>query len=124
MIDDQRASAAEGPLPCSPNGTVLSVAARDNKFDKECLAAPGDDAFTIEFDNQDPAVPHNVSIYHRGPGGKALFKGEITFGPRKISYAVPAQPPGTYEFRCDPHDDTMVGTFVVGNAGSAGATGV
>ncbi|MGH9011545.1 MAG: cupredoxin domain-containing protein [Acidimicrobiia bacterium] len=70
-------------------------------------------AFTIEFDNQDVAVPHNVAIYETAGSTKALFKGEVIFGPRKIAYSVPAQVAGTYEFRCDPHDDTMIGTFIV-----------
>ncbi|MEW6477479.1 MAG: cupredoxin domain-containing protein [Actinomycetota bacterium] len=112
------ATAESGPA-CSPSGTALSVAAKDKKFDKDCLAAPADQAFTIEFDNQDPAVPHNVAIYDVANGNKALFKGEVFVGPRKMTYEVPAQPSGTYEFRCDPHDDTMIGTFIVGDGQAA-----
>jgi hypothetical protein len=56
-----------------------------------------------------------VAIYD-GPGSKeARFKGEVIFGPNTVTYTVPAQPAGTYEFRCDPHDETMIGTFVVGD---------
>ena len=40
-------------------------------------------------------------------------------GPRQTTYAVPAQPAGTYQFRCDPHDDTMIGTFIVGDGQAA-----
>lgn len=110
------AVAAAEPAPaCSPDGTALSIAAKDKKFSKDCLAAPADQAFTIEFDNQDPAVPHNVAIYDKPGGNKALFKGQVFFGPNKMTYSVPAQKSGTYEFRCDPHDDTMIGTFIVGD---------
>lgn len=112
-------AAAEGAPACSPDGTALSISAKDKKFDKECLAAPADQAFTIEFDNQDPAVPHNVAIYDKANGNKALFKGEVFFGPNKMTYSVPAQASGTYEFRCDPHDDVMLGTFVVGDGTAA-----
>ena len=98
---------------CTPAGTALSVAAKDKKFDKDCLAAPAGQAFTIDFDNQDPAVPHNVSIYDTSHANKPLFKGQIIFGPSETTYSVPAQVAGTYEFRCDPHDDVMIGTFVV-----------
>ena len=105
-------AAAEAPA-CTPDGTALSIAAKQSKFDKECLAAPAGEAFTIDFDNQDIAGPHNVSIYEKAGSSKALFKGEVIRGPSKITYSVPAQVAGTYEFRCDPHDDKMIGTFVV-----------
>lgn len=106
-------AAAEASPACTPAGTALSIAAMEKKFDKDCLAAPAGEAFTIEFDNQDVAVPHNVAIYETAGGNKSLFKGEVIVGPRKITYSVPAQPSGTYEFRCDPHEDTMIGTFIV-----------
>ena len=114
------AVAAAEPAPgCAPGGTALSISAKDKKFDKDCLAAPADQAFTIEFDNQDPAVPHNVAIYDTANGNKALFKGQVFFGPNTMTYSVPAQASGTYEFRCDPHDDTMIGRFIVGDGTAA-----
>jgi plastocyanin len=106
-------SAAAEPPSCTPEGTALSIAARDKKFDKDCLAAPAGQDFTIDFDNQDTITRHNVAIYDTAGGGKVLFKGEVVFGPRKITYSVPAQAAGTYEFRCDPHAETMIGTFIV-----------
>lgn len=116
-------SAASTSEPaCTPAGTALSIAAKDKKFDKDCLAAPAGEAFTIEFDNQDATVPHNVSIYDTAHGNKPLFKGEVILGPRQTTYAVPAQPAGTYQFRCDPHDDTMIGTFIVGDGQSTSPT--
>ena len=118
LIPAGDASSAEtAPAPaCSAAGASLSISAKDKKFDKDCLAAPADQDFTIAFDNQDATVRHNVAIYD---GNKELFKGEIIVGPNKTTYAVPAQPAGTYQFRCDPHDETMVGTFVVGNGRSS-----
>ena len=107
-------AATESPPACTPSGTALAIAAREKQFDKDCLAAPAGQAFTISFDNQDPAVPHNVSIYDTGiVGEKVLFKGDVIVGPSTTTYSVPAQTAGTYEFRCDPHDETMLGTFVV-----------
>jgi plastocyanin len=112
-------SAPESGAACAPTGTTLSIAAKEKKFDKDCLAAPADQEFTIAFDNQDAAVPHNVAIYDTARGDKVLFKGEIIMGPNKVTYAVPAQPAGTYQFRCDPHDETMLGTFIVGDGRSS-----
>jgi plastocyanin len=114
------ATASAEPAPaCSPSGTALTIAAKDRKFDKDCLAAPADQPFTIEFDNQDSSVPHNVAIYDRANGKKPLFKGEVIIGPKKIAYSVPAQASGTYEFVCEPHDFTMIGTFIIGNGKTA-----
>ena len=109
-------SAAEGAAAtCSPEGTALAIVAADNKFDKDCMAAPADQAFTIELDNQDNGIPHNVSLYDTADGGKKeLFKGEIISGPSKTTYQVPAQAAGKYEFICDPHEGFMRGAFIVG----------
>jgi plastocyanin len=100
---------------CSPNGTALSITASDSKFDKDCMAVPPNEASTIAFDNEDRGIPHNVSIYEDDTASKALFKGEVTEGPKKITYNVPALPEGRYFFRCDPHPEFMYGAFVVGN---------
>ena len=78
-------------------------------FDKECLAAPADSAFTIRFDNADAGVPHNVSVLS---GGTSLFRGQIATGPEVATYRVNALRAGTFEFRCDVHPQ-MRGTFVV-----------
>ena len=109
------AVAAAEPAPaCRPSGTALSIAAKERKFDKNCLAAPANKPFTIKFDNQDPDVPHNVAIFDRSEGKKPLFKGELIIGPRTTTYSVPAQKSGRYEFVCEPHDFTMIGSFIVG----------
>jgi len=119
LIPAGDASSAATEPACTAAGTQLSISASDKKFDKDCLAVPADQDFTIAFDNQDPGVPHNVAIYDTDRGDKVLFKGDIIFGPNKVTYAVPAQPAGTYQFRCDPHDETMIGTFVVGDGRSS-----
>jgi len=109
--------AATKPNPtCTPGGTSLSVSARNDTFDKDCLAAPADTSFTIAFNNQDSDI-HNVSIYDKDHGDKVLFKGEVIYGPKSVTYSVPAEAEGTYEFRCDPHADSMIGTFIVGSGG-------
>ena len=100
---------------CSPNGTALSITASDNKYDKDCMAVPPNQASTIALDNEDRGIPHNVSIYEDDTASKALFKGDIIEGPKKITYNVPAFPEGRYYFRCDPHPEFMYGAFIVGN---------
>ena len=101
------------PASCEPSGTALAITAADNKYDKNCLAAPAGQNFTIDFDNEDYGIPHNVAIYDKNNGDKALFKGDVTSGPDKTRYSVNGLPAGTYQFRCDPHPEFMFGTFTV-----------
>ena len=88
----------------------MKVVAKGFKFNTDCLAAPADTAFTIEFDNQDNGTPHNVAIID-AEGNKA-FSGEIFSGKDSKTYDVDPLGAGTYEFKCDVHP-TMSGTFIV-----------
>jgi plastocyanin len=97
---------------CNPDGTALKLTAFDNKFDKNCLAAPANQNFTIDFSNLDRGIPHNVAIYEDQTARKNYFKGELVDGPGKTTYSVPGLQGGTFFFRCDPHPE-MNGTFVV-----------
>jgi plastocyanin len=98
---------------CSPDGTALKITAFDNKFDKDCLAAPANQDFTIDFNNLDRGIPHNLAIYEDQTARKAFFKGELVDGPGKGTYSVQGLQAGTFFFRCDPHPE-MNGTFIVG----------
>jgi plastocyanin len=100
-----------GPPPCEPSGATLSVTAQGIAFDTDCLAAPAGEAFTINFDNMDAGIPHNVAIY-TAAGGEELFKGDIITGPATAAYEVPAMEAGQRHFQCDVHPN-MNGTFVV-----------
>src|SRR6266581_4525879 len=102
---------------CSPAGTDLHLTAKNTAFDTKCLAAPANQSFTIDFDNQDAGVPHNVEIYTdqnatKRLGGATGATDTIT-GPATTAYHVGALPAGTYFFRCDVHPTAMFGTFVV-----------
>jgi plastocyanin len=103
--------------PCSPGGTRLEISATAIAFDKACLAAPADTAFTLVFDNQDAGIPHNVEIFETAAAqqrlGGATDAGDFITGPDQVTYQVPALPAGTYFFRCDLHPAQMKGDFVV-----------
>ena len=114
MVGWSQVLAATEPATCTADGTALQITAEDNKFDKDCMAVPADQTFTIELDNKDWGIPHNVSLYDTANGSKTLYKGEVVYGPRKITYTVPAQAKGSYAFICDPHAEFMRGTFIVG----------
>ena len=114
------AGASPAPAQCSPSGTTPQITAEKNKFDKDCLAAPANQAFTIEFINKDKALSaadehytgHNVSI-ESGTGVRTFFAGDIIKGVKTVEYQVDPLPAGTYAFECDVHPRTMKGTFVV-----------
>jgi plastocyanin len=102
------------PTKCSaPKSADLMLTAQGAMFDTDCLAAPAGQPITISFDNKDPSVPHNVSIYTDESAKKALFTGDLVTGPKKVTYDVGTLPAGTYFFRCDVHPTTMTGTLTV-----------
>jgi plastocyanin len=104
------AATSQPAAPCSPSGTSLTLAAKNVQYDKACLAAPANTAFTIKFSNNDSGIPHNVDIMS---SSKSLFAGKIVKGPTSVTYNVPSLPAGSYQFHCDIHPSEMNGTFVV-----------
>ncbi len=107
------ASPSATTAACTPSGTTLHITAMNATFDVACLAAPAGSPFKIVFDNMDPAVIHNISIYTDSSASQSLFTGELVTGPKTVTYKVDALQPGTYFFRCDVHPTTMFGTFIV-----------
>ena len=78
-----------------------------------CLVAPAGQPFTINFDNQDSGIQHNIAIYEDASATPPpLFTGDIVTGPIKTTYDFKALPEGSYFFHCDVHP-TMTGTFAV-----------
>jgi plastocyanin len=92
-----------------PTGDV-TVVAEDGSFTTDHLSAPAGKAFTIRFQNKDPYVLHDVDVMNAA-GSKIIFDGQLVFGPKDITYDVPALPAGTYQFRCSVHPGQMSGTL-------------
>ena len=97
---------------CSPSGTSLSITAQETRFDKDCLAAPASQPFTITYDNKD-SVAHNIAVLESHTATDVLFRLEIFRGPKTETLRVGALRPGTYAFHCEVHPAQMSGTFVV-----------
>lgn len=103
-----------GPPPtCNPSGTQLRIAVEEGTthlFNKKCLAAPVNQAFTIEFENHDTSShgSHNIHIFDGGD----LFVGDIAPHESSITYEVGPLQAGTFRFQCDTHPE-MNGTFIV-----------
>jgi len=105
---------------CSPSGTSLALTAQDHKFDKDCLAVPAGQAFTIRFDNKDNDR-HSVAILPSHMSTETFFQGDIVPGPKSVTYSVPALKAGTFHFHCQIHPNLMNGTFVVAATPAAAA---
>jgi plastocyanin len=106
-------AAGASPVGTAGAGTALTLTAKNVAFDKTSLSASAGTPFSIQFDNEDAGVPHNVAIYTDSSASQVLCRGTVVTGPQQTSYAVPALTAGTYYFRCDVHPNQMNGTFTV-----------
>ena len=96
---------------CDPSGTTLTLVASGTKFDKNCLAAPVNQAFKINFDNKDQTT-HNIQILESHSASEAMFDaGLVPAGLKTLD--VPGLRAGTFAFHCKIHPSAMSGTFVV-----------
>jgi plastocyanin len=112
------ATATASAAPSNPGGSgspgggaVIKEAALGVAFVNGQLEAPAGQPFTIDFDNQDAGIPHNIQI--KDANGASVFKGDIVTGPIQTSYQVGALAAGTYPFICDVHPTSMTGTLTV-----------
>ena len=99
------------PTPSAPNATVIQLRASNLAFDKRALTATSNAPVTIQFDNADPGVLHNVALYTTQAATQKIFGGDLVAGPVVVNYNFTAPQPGSYFFRCDSHPDTMTGSF-------------
>lgn len=93
--------------------TMLTIVAESNRFDKDELRAPANTEVTLELENKDAGVLHNVSIYESSDVSETIYQGELFTGEATQTYTFETPDAGEYFFRCDVHPDTMTGTFIV-----------
>jgi cytochrome c oxidase subunit II len=107
-------SGSGAPAPSgAPAGATVQLAASGVQYVEKTLTAPAGAPFQIDFDNQDAAVPHNVTIHKDSPTGELVFTGDIITGVAKKTYDIPALAAGTYSYVCAVHPTTMIGTLTV-----------
>jgi plastocyanin len=102
------APASGGPAPSGSGG--VGIVAQGIAFTTPDIEASADQPFSIQFDNEDAGIPHNVDIHDAS--GTSVFKGDIVTGVTQTTYDVPALKAGTYTFVCDVHPN-MTGTLTV-----------
>lgn len=107
------ANGAAGNASAGKTATV-NIVAKNVAFDMNTITVPAGAQVTVNFDNQDSEVPHNVAFYTDSSASKTIYKGQVITGPNKTAYTftAPSQA-GTYFFRCDIHPTQMTGKFVV-----------
>ncbi len=120
VADDMTSSTTDMPMDMGMTtgttcawGVSLSISAQDGSFDKDCLAAPPGETFTISLENEEP-IAHNIAILPSHDSSEVLFRGEAITGPGSITYSVGPLSLGRYHFHCEMHPTTMMGTFALG----------
>jgi len=94
--------------------TELELVAENTSYDPTEITAPAGADVTIVFDNDDPDLQHNFSLYETPESEDPIFEGDIITGVDTINYEFTApEDPGTYHYHCDIHPDLMEGEFIV-----------
>jgi plastocyanin len=100
------------PVPPPAAGEPIVIAGIGNTFDVEEVSAPAG-TITIEFDNRDAGVIHNIHFFAgSNSDGATVAETELEVGPIKQTLTFDAQP-GEYFYQCDAHPTTMEGNLTV-----------
>ena len=89
---------------------TASAGAATKGFDSTTLSANSTENITVTFSNNDPGTVHNFAIKQ---GGTVVGATDFKPGPAKEVLTIAPLPPGTYQFLCQAHPTTMIGTLVV-----------
>jgi plastocyanin len=90
----------------------LTVVAKNTLWDKTELRAEAGEV-TIEVDNQDAGIVHNIHVYKGSDSsGEDVGMTDLEAGPSKQTLTFTADA-GEYFYVCDAHPATMAGTLTV-----------
>lgn len=107
---------AETATAQTTKNVTVDIGADNMAFDMDTITVPAGAEVTVNFDNRDSGIPHNVSFYIDSSAADAIFVGDLITGPDRVTqtFTAPAEP-GTYYFQCDVHS-FMNGAFIVEQA--------
>jgi plastocyanin len=111
------ATTATAPAATAANGdggavTTLELVGVNNAFEPEELEAPAG-RITIEFDNKDGGVVHNVHVFTGDSSdGEDVGETELQPGPEQQTLELELEA-GEYYYVCDAHPTTMEGSLEV-----------
>jgi len=109
----QPASTVAAPTTASAAPSSLVLVASNILFDKKDLSAAAG-TVTLDLDNQDAGVPHNLHVFSgTSATGASLGATALEAGPIRQSLKLELAK-GQYSFVCDVHPTTMTGTITVG----------
>lgn len=96
------------------NSVIVNIRAMNKSFNISTITVPAGAQVTLNFDNQDSGVPHDVAFYTDSSASNNIYRSLAITGPNKITdtFIAPSTP-GNYFFRCDFHPTTMTGQFIV-----------
>jgi hypothetical protein len=94
--------------PPAPSGPVIiNISARNLLFDRRSITVPSNTLVTVNFTNNDTAVPHDFGVSIPQVPHTATCD-----GPCQASLTFNSGPPARHTFQCTIHVD-MVGDFIV-----------
>jgi plastocyanin len=114
-----KATAAAGPGAAEASTGPIALNAANLAFNKSTITVAANTPITINFHNAD-TQPHN---FHILSGPAAAGQPEIAQPGQSVTYQIPAMPPGSYQFHCDLHPSSMVGTWTVVQPGGGAPSG-
>jgi mono/diheme cytochrome c family protein/plastocyanin len=101
------------PTPAT-NAQTRSVAGVDVTFKETSLTATSTAPITIDFDNQDAGIDHNIHFFKgTDASGPSVAATDVAAGPVKQTLDLGTLAAGTYFYHCDVHPDAMQGTLTV-----------
>ncbi|MGZ8630813.1 MAG: hypothetical protein ACXWZF_07565 [Actinomycetota bacterium] len=108
---DIPAPPVDGGGECGADGEILlDIVASGIAWDTTCLVAPAGEAFTVNVDNQDADIPHNLDLL-TAEGGDQIGATEVEVGPVQQTLDVDPLDAGEYFYICDVHP-SMIGNLV------------
>jgi hypothetical protein len=102
------------PATVSSGKVIVGITAMNMAFNTTTITVPASSSVTINFNNQDSGIYHNIAIYTDASANKSIFIGLPVIGISTIDYSFTApSSPGTYFFRDNIHPRNMTGQFIV-----------